>query len=296
MREMLVTVLIVSAMAGVQAPTIAGVVRDPQQAVIAGAEVTLVNQRTGTADKTLTDSGGAYRFESPASGTYVVQVRAAGFREAASDRVVLDADQHVTRDFVLTLAGATESVTVSGAVTRAYSVEDAPAVGSSAPVRLLDAPMTLTILPGELIANAQVRSFKEATRFLPLVEFQEMQGSEVMRPETRGMQGSNMQNTRMDGMGIVITGANNLESVQQIEVLNGLGGASYGPANPSGMFNFVPKRPTEQARRRLAIGYDGRAAGTIHGDIGGRLGPKRTFGPPGHGLARGRGGVVEETR
>jgi len=29
-----------------------------------------------------------------------------------------------------------------------------------------------------------------------------------------------MQNTRMDGMGIVITGANSLETVQQIEVLN----------------------------------------------------------------------------
>src|SRR4051812_6266973 len=279
MREMLITLLLVSAATpDAQAPTIAGVVRDPQQAVIAGAEVTLVNQRTGTADTTLTDGSGTYRFAAAASGTYDVQVRAAGFREAASDPVVLDADQHVTRDFVLTLAGATESVTVSGAVTRAYSVEDATAVGSSAPVRLLDAPMALTILPGELIANAQVRSFKEATRFLPLVEFQEMQGSEVMRPETRGMQGSNMQNTRMDGMGIVITGANNLESVQQIEVLNGLGGASYGPANPSGMFNFVPKRPTDESRRRVDVGYDGTSVGMIHGDLGGRAGPGRRFG------------------
>jgi iron complex outermembrane receptor protein len=92
------------------------------------------------------------------------------------------------------------------------------------------------------------------------------------------MQGSNMQNTRMDGMGIVITGANSLETVQQIEVLNGIGGALYGPANPSGMFNFVAKRPTEQPVRRVALSYDDRAVGTIHGDIGGRLGPARRFG------------------
>ena len=104
------------------------------------------------------------------------------------------------------------------------------------------------------------------------------QGSEIMRPETRGLQGSNMQNTRMDGMGIVITGANSLETVQQIEVLNGLGAAMYGPANPSGMFNFGPKRPTEQPRRRLALSYDDRAVGTIHADIGGRLGRGRIFG------------------
>ena len=50
-----------------------------------------------------------------------------------------------------------------------------------------------------------------------------MQGSEILRPETRGIQGSNMQNARMDGMGIVVTGANSMETLQQIEVLNGLG-------------------------------------------------------------------------
>ena len=71
------------------------------------------------------------------------------------------------------------------------------------------------------MVNGQVKNFKEASKYLPLVEFQEMQGSEILRPATRGMQGSNMQNARMDGMGIVVTGANSMESLQQIEVLNG---------------------------------------------------------------------------
>ena len=123
-----------------------------------------------------------------------------------------------------------------------------------------------------------MKNFKEASKFLPLVEFQEMQGSEILRPETRGMQGSNMQNTRMDGMGIVVTGANSLEMLQQIEVLNGLGSALYGPANPSGMFNFVPKRPTEQPLRRVTVSYEGQSMGTIHTDLGGRAGSDKTFG------------------
>lgn len=92
------------------------------------------------------------------------------------------------------------------------------------------------------------------------------------------MQGSNMQNARMDGMGIVVTGANSIESLQQIEVLNGVGGALYGPANPSGMFNFVPKRPTETPVRQVTFGYDDRAVGTIRADVGGRAGDGRRFG------------------
>src|SRR4030095_10647057 len=105
-----------------------------------------------------------------------------------------------------------------------------------------------------------------------------MQGSEILRPATRGMQGSNMQNARMDGMGIVVTGANSMESLQQIEVLNGIGAARYGPANPSGMFNFVPKRPTERAVRRVALNYDGQSVTSGQADFGGRVGPGRRFG------------------
>ena len=77
----------------------------------------------------------------------------------------------------------------------------------------------------------------------------------------------------MDGMGIVVTGANSMETLQQIEVLNGLGGAIYGPANPSGMFNFVPKRPTEQplrhGERRVTTAV---SMGSVQTDIGGRVG------------------------
>jgi iron complex outermembrane receptor protein len=170
-----------------------------------------------------------------------------------------------TADFVLALAGTAESVTVTatGGVDRGYRVDAVSSLGPLGSAALLDTPYTVSVLPSELMDNAQVKSFKEASKFLPLVEFQEMQGSEILRPETRGMQGSNMQNTRMDGMGIVVTGANSMETLQQIEVLNGLGAALYGPANPSGMFNFVLKRPTAEPVRRVTLSYDGQSMGTF---------------------------------
>ena len=172
-----------------------------------------------------------------------------------------------------------EKVTVEGTMPRdGYRIEGVTSLGPVESVKLLDAPYTITVLPSELMTNGQVKNFKEASKYLPLVEFQEMQGSEILRPATRGMQGSNMQNARMDGMGIVVTGANSMESLQQIEVLNGLGAALYGPANPSGMFNFVPKRPTERPLRRVSVGYDGSSIATVNADIGGRLGATKWFG------------------
>jgi iron complex outermembrane receptor protein len=260
-----------------QSGGIVGVAKDPQGAVVAGAQVVLINAQADVRSTTVTDGSGRYGFAPLQPGTYAVEVSAAGFQTARSAEITLVSGESVTRDFSLALAGPTESVTVLG-VDQAYRVGAVSSLGSSGSAPILNTPYTVNILPSELIANGQVKTFKEASKYLPLVEFQEMQGSEVLRPATRGMQGSNMQNSRMDGMGIVVTGANSMESLQQIEALNGLGGALYGPANPSGMFNFVPKRPTERPLRQVRFGYDDRSVGTVHADFGGRVGKDGMFG------------------
>ena len=224
---------------------IAGTVTDPQSAVIPDARVALLS---GQAElRTIrTDAQGRYRFEAVQPGTYVVSVSSPGFQQATSPDIIITAGQNATRDLSLALAGATDFVSVEGVARAGYRADTVTSLGPLGTAPILDTPYTVNVLPSELIVNGQVKNFKEASKYLPLVEFQEMQGSEILRPATRGMQGSNMQNARMDGMGIVVTGANSMESLQQIEVLNGLGAALYGPANPSGMFNFVPKRPTKR--------------------------------------------------
>jgi iron complex outermembrane receptor protein len=263
-----------------QSGSINGVVKDPQNAVVPGAQVVVTNTRTSARATTTTDGQGRYGFMSLAPDVYVLEVKATGFRVATSEPITLTSGATVARDVMLALAASTESVTVTAqaGAARGYRSEAVSALGSSEGVTLLNTPYTVSVLPGELIANGQVKNFKEASKFLPLVHFQEMQGSEILRPETRGMQGSNMQNARMDGMGIVVTGANNMETLQQIEVLNGIGGALYGPANPSGMFNFVPKRPTDAPLRQVTVGYDDRSVGTIRADVGGRAGSNKLFG------------------
>jgi iron complex outermembrane receptor protein len=261
------------------AQSVSGTVTDPQSAVVPDARVVLLNGQVevGSAKS---DARGRYIFDRVAPGTYVVSVSANGFQTQTTPAVVVAAGQNSVRDVSLSIAGATDTVTVEGVASaeRGYRVPAVSALGSLGPTVILDTPYTVSVLPSELMTNGQVKNFKEASKYLPLVEFQEMQGSEILRPATRGMQGSNMQNARMDGMGIVVTGANSMESLQQIEVLNGIGGALYGPANPSGMFNFVPKRPTDRPVRRLTLGYDGQSIATGQADLGGRVGPDKRFG------------------
>jgi iron complex outermembrane receptor protein len=258
---------------------IMGVVKDPDQAVVPGSKVTLTNQQTKIKTTTITDSQGAYTFPSLQPGAYVVEVDPKGFNPSRSSEFNLIAGQTVTFDFALMLAGVTQTVNVSaGAVENAYRVDTVAAGGPLGTTPILDLPYAVNVISRQLIDDTQSRNFKEAAKYLPLVSFQEMQGPEVLRPETRGMQGSNMQNDRKDGMGIAVTTPSALEEYEQVEVVNGLGGPLYGPANPSGMFNFVTKRPTEEPFGEIELDYEGSTVATAHIDVGGRLGKRKMFG------------------
>src|SRR4051812_4827305 len=258
---------------------ITGVVKDPAQALVPGSLVTATNQQTVNVSMVFTNDQGAYEFPSLLPGTYVIRAEAKGFQASMSPPLKVNAGQTVMFDLTLAIAGTTQSVEVSaGTVENAYRVDTVAGGGPFGTTPLLDLPYSVNVISRQLIDDTQSRNFKEAVKYLPLVSFQEMQGPEVLRPETRGMQGSNMQNDRKDGMGIAVTTPSALEEYEQIEVINGLGGPLYGPANPSGMFNFVTKRPTEERLGQIELGYEGKSVGTIHTDLGGRFGKKRMFG------------------
>jgi len=152
-----------------------------------------------------------------------------------------------------------------------YRVDAVDSLGPLGTTKILDTPYAIGILPLDLIENSQATNFKDVSKYLPLVAYQEQQGPEILRPQTRGMQGGNFQNSRLDGMQMFVTVANAMEQFQQIEVINGVSASLYGPANPSGMFNFVSKRPTDSELRRATVSYDSDSIGTAHVDLGGRV-------------------------
>src|SRR5882724_9030413 len=152
-----------------------------------------------------------------------------------------------------------------------YRVDAVDSLGPLGTAKILDTPYTIGILPHDLIENSQATNFKDVSKYLPLVAYQEQQGADILRPQTRGMQGGNFQNSRMDGMTMFITVATAMEQFEQIEVVNGVSASLYGPANPSGMFNFVSKRPTDEGRRQVGVTYNSDSIGTAYLDVGGRI-------------------------
>ena len=273
--------LLGSLQAFAQSVQVSGTIKDPDQSVVGNAVVTLENPQTAPALQTTTNQAGQYVFTSVLPGTYRLEAHKPGFAPIVLPSLTVPAGQNITRDLSFALASTSASVTVNGGVSgtsvQGYYVDhvDQGVLGSSP---IVNQPYTITVVPAEEIMNTQVKSLRDTIKYLPLVSFTEQQGPEILRPATRGVQGSIAQNTRMDGMAIAITGANAMEQYQELQVENGLGAALYGPANPSGMFDFVLKRPTEERTANLFLEQDSRSVGTLYGDAGGRLGPHKIFG------------------
>jgi iron complex outermembrane receptor protein len=279
MRLIVTALLLILPALAQTAGQITGVVKDPDQSVVSGSQVILTNQQTKARVTAVTDGQGAYTFPSVRAGAYVLEADAKGFQPSTSPELKVGAGQTVNFDFSLTLAGTAQSVTVSaGTVENAYRVDNVAAGGPLGNTPILDIPYSVDVISRQLIDDTQSRNFKEVAKYLPLVSFREQQGPEVLRPETRGMQGSNMQNDMKDGMGIAVTTPSALEEYEQIEVVNGLGGPLYGPANPSGMFNFITKRPTDERLGELELDYESNSVGTAHTDLSGRFGKNKMFG------------------
>ncbi|WP_232298898.1 TonB-dependent receptor [Granulicella tundricola] len=264
-----------------QSSQVAGTVKDPERSLVGSAVVTLEEMQSGRLQKTVTDASGQYSFSAVTAGKYRLVIKKDGFAPIVIAPLTVAEGQSVNQDGTFDVAGVSSQVTVNGNATG--SSEDGYAVskvnrGVMGDAPVVNQPYTITVIPADEIANTQVKNLRDTIKYLPLVSFTEQQGPEILRPATRGVQGSIAQNTRMDGMSIAITGGNPMEQYQEMQVESGLGAAMYGPANPSGMFDFVLKRPTEERTANIFLEQDSSSIGTVYGDFGGRLGPHKIFG------------------
>jgi iron complex outermembrane receptor protein len=136
-----------------------------------------------------------------------------------------------------------------------------------------DVPASVTTVPEDLIVNSQAHSVNDILRYLPSVEVRDQQGFEVSRPQSRGFQGSIVQNTRLDGLNVIGTTAIPSENLAGVQVLNGLSGALYGPQSPSGVFTYQLKRPTTATLYRVIGSYDSQGLWTGQVDASDTKGP-----------------------
>ena len=94
--------------------TLRGRVMDPQSAVVAGAEVLLVDPVVAFSRRQKTDDHGVYQFLQVPPGNYTVSVSAVGFTTSRNENVVLQVNTPTTLNFVLRLGTSTTTVDVQG--------------------------------------------------------------------------------------------------------------------------------------------------------------------------------------
>ena len=167
------------------------------------------------------------------------------------------------------------AVQVQGQDESGYRSETA-SVGGFNEAPLLDTPASISVINAALIKDQQARLLSEVLRndasvgdsYAPIGYYENF--------VVRGFSLNAASSYKINGR--TITGEQNvaLENKQQVEVLKGLAGLQSGISEPSGVINYVTKRP--QDVRSVTVSTDDRGSGYIATDVGGWFGSERQFG------------------
>jgi hypothetical protein len=90
-----------------------GLVTDPSQGVVPGAQVTLTNQSTGVTATSVADARGRYNFDLVVPGSYLLRAEAPGFEVFELKDVLVQVRADITIDPKLQIKGTTSTVTVT---------------------------------------------------------------------------------------------------------------------------------------------------------------------------------------
>ncbi|AXC11619.1 Oar protein [Acidisarcina polymorpha] len=184
---------------------LSGLVTDPTHAAIAHADVKLLDNATGQARETFTNSAGEYRFTAVPVASYTLNVSAPGFKSFEATSVTLSVGTTSTQDAVLSIGSATDVVEVTG-----QSVEQV---------------QTDTSAVSQLIDSSVWRSSPLETRtqnaFIDLVA-----GATPDDPNSTTFRGAAVDGARTGTGNYLLEGMDNNEQGQGGVALVGVGGAS----------------------------------------------------------------------
>jgi len=225
------------------ASSVEGTVVDPADAAIVGAPVTLTSAETGAVRTGTTDSYGTFRFLNLRPGTYNVTVKAAGFKTATRDGIVVAAEEnHNAGRMVLELGSITETATVTAeaAEVQTTSSEASQTIGAA---HLEDLTLKgrdlfgyVRLVPGVIDTMAS-RDVTSHSAFSSII----INGNTAL---------SNTLNFMVDGITDMDTGSNgsnhyepNMDSIQELRILTTNYQAEYG-RNSGGTITVITKNGT----------------------------------------------------
>jgi iron complex outermembrane recepter protein len=145
-------------------------------------------------------------------------------------------------------------------------------VGTFRGARLIDVPLTVNVVPEELLDAQGVTGIYDALRNTAGVSRSQLSGSTYDNIAIRGILVENRTSYRLNGALPIINLVDlPVENKARVEVLKGVGALYYGFAPPSGIINLTSKRPNETVT-------DIEARANIHGGFGGAFDVSRRFG------------------
>jgi hypothetical protein len=210
--------------------TVRGIVHDPQHRPISGTMVTLKAKSSDWSKNTSTDTNGEFVFNAVPIGEYSISAASAGFVQAVENVVVNSGTEPVVH-FQLKLAGAKETVNVSGAPVIAPT-------DSATPITLVSR-QDIERTPGVSRSN----SLAMITDYVP--------GAYVTHDQLH-IRGGHQTSWLVDGVPIPNTNiASNLgpqidpNDIDYMEVNRGSYSAEFGDRT-YGVFNIVPRTGFER--------------------------------------------------
>jgi hemoglobin/transferrin/lactoferrin receptor protein len=271
----LVLMAALSVASPVSAATISGVVSDITGAALTMARVTLRSISTGQEVVVETDAQGRYRFDVPASGTYLVIVNRAGFAEAARTVTVEQPDAELDVPVSLELGGMSTEVSVTASrgerevrqiplhvetMTRAGVEQNNPL--STGDV-LTNAVNVTPVGNGPFAVRPRLRGL-DSTRMLVLVDGERLNTARQATDRTGAE------------VGLVST-----DTISRVEIINGAGTLMYGSDALAGTVNIITNEPTFTPTAQLLYGFNGFYSSNENGMRGtatfGGTSPSATF-------------------
>jgi iron complex outermembrane receptor protein len=160
-----------------------------------------------------------------------------------------------------------ETVTVTGVEGFGTDVTE---IGGFRGAKLIDTPMTIQVLPRDLLESQQAENLNDALRNIAGVDNSQTSTVVTSGQSVRGIPLDNRNGYRMDGSLPVINLMDMpMEDKERVELMKGASALYYGFASPAGVVNLTMKRPTVDTIIEVdTFGNEYGALGS-HVDVGG---------------------------
>lgn len=232
---------------------VSGIVKDPNGAVVPGAEVTLTNTDTTVARSTVTNNEGFYRFDAVDLGNYSVRIVAPSFSTVVKNGIIVNANQTSTVDAELAIGSQQVVVEVTADAGADLQTEAPVRGGNISPKQITELPVAAN--PVALALTLPGVSSNRGGFGVGTFSVNGARG----RSNNFLIDGTENNDISVAGQGFQIT---NRDAVQEVSVQTANYDSEFGRAGGA-VVNVITKAGTSKFHGTLAFLYDSSADDAI---------------------------------